>query len=66
FAVSKDLNGKFHLCNPRFSSLSMQMNMDKFCEKKIPIFSVQNYREYSDTQVRKLNAQEIDEYMLKR
>lgn len=44
----------------------LNKNMDKFCEKKIPIFSVQNYREYSDTQVRKLNAQEIDEYMLKR
>ncbi len=38
-------------------------NKDKICEKMEPIFTAGDYTEYSNTQVRKLNAHEITTYL---
>lgn len=38
-------------------------NKDKTCEGRKPIFQMETYQEYPNTQIRKLNDQEIDAYM---
>lgn len=38
-------------------------NKDKTCEGRKPIFQMQDYCEYPNTQIRMLNKQEIDAYM---
>lgn len=44
----------------------LQKNKDKFCENTTPVFSVKNYREYPNTEVRKLTCNEIEKYMSER
>ncbi len=44
----------------------LKKNRDKRCEKMKPVFSAGEYRVFSDTQVRKLVAAEIEKYMLER
>lgn len=41
----------------------LKRNKDKFCEKMYPIFSLNEYREYPNTEVRKLTSEEIENYM---
>ena len=41
----------------------LKRNKDKFCEKMHPIFSLNEYREYPNTEVRKLTSEEIENYM---
>ena len=41
-------------------------NRDKICETMSPIFRVEEYNEYSNTQVRKLTFDEIQKYMSER
>ena len=38
----------------------------KICEKMAPVFIVKEYREYANTQVRKLTSDEIQKYMSER
>lgn len=44
----------------------LKKNKDKLCEKMSPIFSVNEYREYPNTEVRKLTSKEIENYMAER
>lgn len=46
--------------------LYLKKNKGKSCEKMSPIFSVKEYKEYPNTQVRKLNADEIKQYLSER
>ena len=46
--------------------LYLKKNKEKICEKMEPVFKVEEYREYPDTQVRKLTFDEIKKYMLER
>ncbi|MBZ0312422.1 hypothetical protein K7185_08045 [Clostridium butyricum] len=41
----------------------LKNNKDKICEKMTPIFSVEGYTEYSNTEVRKLTSDEIEKYL---
>ena len=54
FADSKDLQ------------LYLKKNKMKTCEKMAPVFIVKEYREYANTQVRKLTSDEIQKYMSER
>lgn len=44
----------------------LSKNKNKFCLTMEPEFSMKEYREYPNTQVRKLTFEEIDKYMLER
>lgn len=46
--------------------LYLKKNKEKICGKMEPVFKVEEYREYPDTQVRKLTFDEIKKYMLER
>ncbi len=43
--------------------LFLKKNKDKVCKNIAPIFFVEQYKEYSNTEVRKLTAEEIEKYM---
>lgn len=44
----------------------LKKNKDKICEDMKPLFVVGEYRDNPNTQVRKLNSEEIQKYMLER
>ena len=44
----------------------LKKNKDKTCELMKPVFCVEEYQEYFNTQVRKLDSEEIKKYMLER
>ena len=44
----------------------LKKNKGKSCESMKPAFIVEEYREYADTQVRKLTSEEIEKYMSER
>lgn len=44
----------------------LRKNQDKSCTKMEPVFSIGEYREYPNTQVRRLNADEIRQYLSER
>ncbi len=44
----------------------LQSNKEKRCEKKSPVFCAPEYREYPNTQVRRVTPAEIEQYMLER
>lgn len=46
--------------------LYLKKNKGKTCEDRNPIFIVKEYREYENTQVRKLSSEEIQKYMSER
>lgn len=46
--------------------LYLKKNTDKVCEKKAPVFMMQEYKEYPKTLVRKLTEAEIKRYMSER
>lgn len=46
--------------------LYLKKNKGKTCEDMNPIFIVEEYREYANTQIRKLASDEIQKYMLER
>ena len=46
--------------------LYLKKNKGKTCEDMNPIFIVEEYREYANTQVRKLTSDEIQKYMSER
>ena len=54
FASSEDLQ------------LYLNKNKGKTCEDMSPIFIVEKYREYANTQIRKLTSDEIQKYMSER
>ena len=43
--------------------LFLKKNKDKICEKRTPVFTVEKYKEYPNTEVRKLTSKEIEKYM---
>ena len=46
--------------------LYLKKNKGKTCEDMKPIFVVEEYREYANTQTRKLTSDEIQKYMSER
>ena len=44
----------------------LKKNKGKMCESMAPVFSVEEYREYENTQIRKLTPDEIQKYMSER
>lgn len=46
--------------------LFLKKNKDKVCKQMLPIFSVEQYKDYPNTEVRKLSTEEIRKYMSKR
>ncbi len=44
----------------------LKKNKDKICEAMKPVFCVEEYKEYPNTQVRKLTSDEIQKYMSER
>lgn len=46
--------------------LYLKKNKGKFCKCMKPIFSVTEYKEYTNTQIRKLTSNEVQQYMLER
>ena len=46
--------------------LYLNKNKKKNCEKMKPVFIVEEYKEYANTQVRKLTFAEVQKYMSKR
>ena len=44
----------------------LSKNKDKICEATAPVFQVEEYKEYPDTQIRKLTSAEIQKYMSER
>ena len=46
--------------------LFLKKNKDKICEKITPVFIVEKYKEYPNTEVRKLTSKEIEKYMSER
>ncbi len=50
-------------CDTSDLEIYLQKNKDKSCVTMCPVFSVNEYREYSKTQVRKLTTEEIRKYM---
>ena len=46
--------------------LFLKKNKDKICEKITPVFTVEKYKEYPNTEVRKLTSKEIEKYMSER
>lgn len=43
--------------------LYLKKNKDKTCKEMAPVFAVEEYKEYANTQVRKLTSDEIQKYM---
>lgn len=46
--------------------LYLNKNKGKICEKMASVFSVEEYQEFPNTQVRKLTAEEVETYMKER
>lgn len=46
--------------------LFLKKNKDKKCSQMSPVFSIEKYKEYPHTQVRKLTSAEIKKYMSER
>ena len=46
--------------------LYLKKNKGKTCDKMKPLYIVEEYKEYADTQVRKLTSDEIQKYMSER
>ena len=46
--------------------LCLKKNKGKTCEKMASVFSVEEYQEFPNTQVRKLTAEEVETYMAER
>lgn len=44
----------------------LKQHKDKFCRSMKPVFSVAEYREYANTQIRKLSSDEIHHYLSER
>ncbi|MGX8852629.1 hypothetical protein [Amedibacillus sp. YH-ame10] len=46
--------------------LYLKKNKDKKCESLLPVFTVDEYKEFENTQVRKLSVDDIKKYMSER
>ena len=46
--------------------LYLKKNKGKFCKCMKPIFAVTEYKEYTNTQIRKLTSNEVQQYMSER
>lgn len=46
--------------------LYLDKNKEKTCKSMTPVFIVEEYREYANTQIRKLTSDEIQKYMAER
>ena len=68
---NEKINGKGRISYKVFAEtedlqLFLKKNKDKVCENIAPIFFIEQYEEYSNTEVRKLTAEEIEKYMSER
>ena len=64
----KNENGKY-LYKIFADSKNLQLylkNKGKICQNMKPVFIVEEYREYTNTQIRKLTSDEIQKYMSER
>lgn len=43
--------------------LFLKKNKDKICKKMAPVFTIEKYKEYPNTEVMKLTSKEIEKYM---
>lgn len=50
-------------CTSDDLKMFLTKNKDKMCKKMSPVFAVNEYREYPETEVRKLTPGEIERYM---
>ena len=62
--LSVDCNGG--IADSEAMQLYLKNNSGKTCETMKPIFIVEEYKEYPNTQVRKLTFDEIQKYMSER
>ncbi|HBF7157245.1 TPA: hypothetical protein KQB13_002163 [Clostridioides difficile] len=46
--------------------LYLKKNKGKTCKDTKPVFAVEKYKEYANTQIRKLTSDEIQQYMSER
>ena len=46
--------------------LYLKKNRRKTCENMNPVFTVEEYKEYANTQIRKLTSDEIQKYLSER
>lgn len=46
--------------------LYLSKNKDKVCDEMTPLFSAKEYKEYPDTQIRKVTPEEIEKYLSER
>lgn len=46
--------------------LYLKKNKGKICKDMKPVFIIEEYREYANTQIRKLTSDEIQKYMSER
>lgn len=46
--------------------LYLEKNKGKICKDMKPVFIIEEYREYANTQIRKLTSDEIQKYMSER
>ena len=44
----------------------LRKNKDKICDKMVPVFQTEEYKEYPNTQIRKLTNEEIQKYISER
>ncbi len=65
----KSENGRFSykiFASNEDLKLYLKKNKGKTCEKMASVFSVEEYQEFPNTQVRKLTAEEVETYMKER
>lgn len=65
----KDENGRISykiFADSEDLQLYLKKNKGKTCKDREPVFIMEEYREYANTQVRKLTADEIQKYMSER
>ena len=65
----KSENGRFSykiFASNEDLKLYLKKNKGKTCEKMASVFSVEEYQEFPNTQVRKLTAEEVETYMAER
>lgn len=64
-------NAKGRICYKIFANIEdlqkyLNKNTDKFCEQMKPVFAMKSYVEYPNTQVRKLDFEEVENYLSQR
>ena len=67
--ILKSENGRLSykiFANIEDLQLYLKKNKGKICKDMKPVFIIEEYREYANTQIRKLTSDEIQKYMSER